>query len=67
MKKRKNQHKIDSPAFQNPVAKFAHQFNKAQVFCDKSKYSRKAKHSKQEVAPIVLARMIRATFCFNDV
>jgi hypothetical protein len=28
----------------NPVAKFAHHFNKAQVFKDKSKYQRKGKH-----------------------
>jgi hypothetical protein len=53
MKKRKNMNKIGEIPNQNPVAKFAHQFNKAQVFSDKSKYSRKAKHGKQEVSPLV--------------
>ncbi|MDD1620642.1 MAG: hypothetical protein LUQ11_04105 [Methylococcaceae bacterium] len=37
----------------NPVAKFAHQFNKAQVYADKSKYRRKAKHSGLEPFSIV--------------
>ena len=37
----------------NPVAKFAHQFNKPQVYADKSKYRRKAKHSGLEPFAIV--------------
>ena len=48
MKKRKNPNKIDCVPIQNPVAKFAHQFNKAHVFEDKNKYHRNAKHRKQE-------------------
>lgn len=54
MKKRRNMNKMEEPARQNPVAKYARQFVKAHVFADKSKYSRKAKHGKQEDFPIVL-------------
>lgn len=36
------------PALQNPVAKYAHQFNKSQVFKDKTKYQRKTKHKGRE-------------------
>lgn len=32
----------------NPVAKHAHQFNKAYKFSDKTKYNRKAKHREPE-------------------
>jgi hypothetical protein len=53
MKKRKINNKMDYISMQNPVAKFAHQFNKAQIFCDGSKYKRKSKHSKQEIFPTV--------------
>jgi len=45
MKKRKNPKGIEIVPIQNPVAKYAHLFNKVQTFCDKSKYSRKAKHT----------------------
>jgi hypothetical protein len=55
MKKSKKMNKIDDIAAQNPVAKFAHQFNKAQIFADKKDYRRKAKHAKQEVSPVILA------------
>ncbi|ESS73454.1 hypothetical protein MGMO_20c00090 [Methyloglobulus morosus KoM1] len=51
MKKRKNMNKIEEAPNQNPVAKFAHQFNKAQVFDDKTEYRRQAKHRKQEASP----------------
>jgi hypothetical protein len=37
----------------NPVAKFAHQFNKTLVFSDKRHYQRKAKHSGLE--PFLIA------------
>ncbi|MGR8931582.1 MAG: DUF7230 family protein [Gammaproteobacteria bacterium] len=37
----------------NPVAKFAHQFNKAQFFTDKRKYQRKTKHKGLEPFSIV--------------
>ncbi len=54
MKKRKINNKMDCISMQNPVAKFAHRFNKARIFCDNSKYTRKCKHSKQEIFPIIL-------------
>lgn len=52
MKKRRNLNEIDILSVQNPVAKYAHRFNKAQAFADKSKYRRKAKHANQEAFPI---------------
>ena len=33
---------------QNPVVKYAHHFNKSQVFKDKTKYQRKVKHKGKE-------------------
>ena len=66
MKKRKNPNKIDCVPIQNPVAKFAHQFNKAHVFEDKNKYRRNAKHRKQEASPITLVRVIREVSCALD-
>jgi len=63
MKKRKNTHKIDCVPIQNPVAKFAHQFNKAHVFEDKNKYHRNTKHRKQDTSPIILIRVIREVSC----
>jgi hypothetical protein len=53
MKKRKINNKMDCIFLQNPVAKFASQFNKAHIFRDKSKYNRKSKQGKQEIFPIV--------------
>ena len=67
MKKRKNPNKIDCFPIQNPVAKFAHQFNKAHVFEDKNKYRRNAKHRKQEASPIALVRVIRKASCVLDI
>ena len=46
---------VDSVPPKNPVAKFAHLFNKAVVFSDKRKYSRKAKHSVTEPFSIAIA------------
>lgn len=52
MKKRKTIEKLanelEEKSRQNPVAKFAGKFNKAKIFDDKDKYSRKAKYVKQE-------------------
>lgn len=59
MKKRKNPDKIDCIPIQNPVAKFAHQFNKAHFFEDKNKYQRNTKHRKQEASLITPLRVIR--------
>ena len=65
MKKRKNTQGKDCIPNQNPVAKFAHLFNKAQTFCDKSKYSRKAKHTRQEASPMVPGGIIGLAPCFT--
>ena len=54
MKKRKPTPAIDELALRNPVAKFAHHFNKAQIFADKNRYHRAAKHKKQEAFAIAL-------------
>ena len=78
MKKRKNllasnplqmgrTNKIDCVPVQNPVAKFAHQFNKAHVFEDKNKYRRNAKHRKQEASLIALTRAIGEASCLLDI
>ena len=48
MKKTKKSKRPDVEKIQNPVAKFAFQFNKAQTFKDKTKYRRLAKHKGQE-------------------
>jgi len=65
MKKRKNPQLPEPATLQNPVAKFARQFNKACVFADKNHYRRNAKHRKQEASLIILARVIKAAFCFH--
>jgi hypothetical protein len=64
MKKRKNPKGMEIVPIQNPVAKYAHLFNKAQTFCDKSKYSRKAKHTRQEASPMVPRGIIGLASCF---
>ncbi|MCF6252957.1 MAG: hypothetical protein L3J75_17075 [Methylococcaceae bacterium] len=48
MKKAKKSKALKTRRIKNPVAKFAGQFNKAQVFKDKTKYQRNAKHKGQE-------------------
>jgi len=53
MKKRKLMNTIDNQVRQNPVAKFAHRLNKSQAFLDKTRYTRKLKHNKPEVFPII--------------
>ncbi|MCF7967040.1 MAG: hypothetical protein K9L79_16110 [Methylobacter tundripaludum] len=64
MKKRKNPKGPQIAPIQNLVAKHAHLFNKAQTFCDKSKYSRKAKHPRQEASPMVPGGVIGLASCF---
>ncbi|PKM11532.1 MAG: hypothetical protein CVV13_08895 [Gammaproteobacteria bacterium HGW-Gammaproteobacteria-3] len=59
MKKSK---KVKTAAPPNPVAKHAHQFNKAQVFRDKTQYRRKAKHHNAEPLPIPLQGIIGKGF-----
>ncbi len=43
----------------NPVAKFAYQFNKSSIFKDKTKYQRNAKH--RESFPIVFSDLLEKT------
>jgi hypothetical protein len=64
MKKRKNPKGPQIDPIQNLVAKHAHMFNKAQTFRDKSKYSRKVKHARQEASPMVPDRVIGLASCF---
>jgi len=66
MKKRKNPNKIEYVPIPNPVAKYAHQFNKSLIFEDKNKYCRNAKHRKQETSPITLVRAVREVSCAFD-
>jgi len=54
MKKTKKPKGLEASLVKNTVAKFAFQFNKTQVFKDKTKYQRNAKHKGQEPFPIVL-------------
>jgi hypothetical protein len=48
MKKRQPTKQPAEGVIKNPVAKYAHQFNKAQVFEDKTRYKRGAKHKGRE-------------------
>jgi hypothetical protein len=48
MKKRQKDKKLSELVIKNPVAKYAHQFNKAIVFEDKTKYQRGEKHKGRE-------------------
>ena len=64
MKKRNNTKKIAAVPVQNPVAKFAHQFNKALVYADKIQYRRNAKHRKQDASLNILDRVLREVACF---
>jgi hypothetical protein len=63
MKKRKNQQPTPEIVLQNPVAKFAHQFNKAHVFQDKTQYRRNAKHRKQEASATSFLRLFAEAAC----
>ena len=58
MKKRKKTKGLEEIPNRNPVAKFAHNFNKAQTFKDKSKYCRKAKYKNMEPLPMLLINNI---------
>ncbi|WP_305909846.1 DUF7230 family protein [Methylomarinum roseum] len=58
MKKRKKSNGLQIAEQRNPVAKYAHRFNKARVFKDKSKYQRQAKHKGREPFPIKSADFI---------
>lgn len=58
MRKQNQAKGLDDKPAKNPVAKFARRFNKAQVYADKSKYRRKAKHSGLEPFSIALIEAI---------
>ncbi|MDD4913817.1 MAG: hypothetical protein PHW13_02105 [Methylococcales bacterium] len=54
--RKQNKAKVMEPILpKNPVAKFAHQFNKAVVHADKRQYRRKAKHGSFEPFSIAIA------------
>jgi len=58
MRKQNKAKEPDDIPVRNPVAKFAHRFNKAQVHADKCKYRRKAKHAGLEPFSIAFAKAI---------
>lgn len=58
MKKQNKAKGLPELPIKNPVAKFAHQFNKAQVFADKRRYQRQAKHRGLEPLAIVSGETI---------
>jgi len=64
MKKTKKLKELKAKQIKNPVAKFAFQFNKAQVFRDKSKYQRKAKHNGKEPFPMMFPALLEKASAF---
>ncbi len=62
MKKRNKSKHLDSGGQVNPVAKYARQFNKAQVFQDRTQYKRNRKHKGQEPFPMLLRNIIGKGF-----
>jgi len=62
MRKQPKPKDINNPPTHNPVAKFAHQFNKAVIFADKRKYQRKSKHNGLEPFSITLLKVIEKGF-----
>ncbi len=62
MRKQNKPKDLDGLPSKNPVAKFAHRFNKAQVFNDKRKYQRKGKHSGLEPFSIAAGVAIEKGF-----
>ncbi len=62
MKKTRKSRKLETKRLKNPVAKFAHQFNKAQVFKDRTKYQRQTKHKGKEPFLMMLKNTIRKGF-----
>jgi len=64
MRKQNKAKGLNDLPLKNPVAKFAHQFNKAQVFKDKRHYQRKAKHAGLEPFSIVFPETIEKGSAF---
>jgi hypothetical protein len=62
MKKQKKAKGLPDLPNNNPVAKFAHRFNKTQVFKEKHRYQRKAKHSGLEPFSIFSRETIEKGF-----
>lgn len=62
MRKQNSAKIIDTKKVNNPVAKFAHRFNKARVFTDKRQYQRKNKHSGLEPFSIAFGEAIEKGF-----
>lgn len=58
MRKQNRPTGLDGETVKNPVAKFAHHFNKAVVYTDKRQYRRKAKHAGQEPFSITIPVVI---------
>ena len=58
MRKQNQAKGLDDKPVKNPVAKFAHQFNKSLVYADKRNYQRKAKPAGLEPFSIVLDQAI---------
>ncbi|MCQ8104115.1 hypothetical protein NP590_08370 [Methylomonas sp. SURF-2] len=64
MRKQNKAKGLNELSLKNPVAKFAHQFNKTQVYKDKRRYQRKAKHSGLEPFSIVSLETIEKGSAF---
>lgn len=64
MKKRSKNKLLLETVIKNPVAKYAHQFNKTQVFKDKTKYQRGEKHKGREPFIMSLQKGITKGFLF---
>ncbi len=64
MKKRKKSKDLLKAGVVNPVAKYAHRFNRAHVFKDKSKYQRHGKHKGQEPLPMIVSTGIGKGSCY---
>ena len=65
MMKKHHKRPLLEPVIQNPVAKYAHHFNKSQVFEDKKNhYRRNAKHKSKEAFIISLIKGTIKAFKF---
>ena len=63
MKKHHQRKRLSSePVIQNPVAKYAHRFNKSQIFKDKTHYQRHAKHKGKDAFIISLTKGLIKAF-----
>lgn len=65
MKKTKKSKGLEIIPTNNPVAKFAFQFNKPKTFKDKTKYQRTAKHKGKEPFPMMFTTLLEKVSCFS--